>query len=59
MQQKAKKMQIPAKIYPKICKIVQKQALFGCKHLFCFYKTVEIDVSTHESVQWLGVPGSL
>ena len=47
-----KTMQISAKIHQNICKIVQKQAVFSSvKHWFGLKKTVNIDVSTYESVQ--------
>ena len=58
MQERAKR----CKILPKFTKIMQncaKTSPFSpLKHLFCL-KTVEIQVSTYESVQLVGVPGSI
>ena len=50
-EREGKNMQISAKIHQKICKIVQKQAVFAYKTLVLLKKTVKIDVSTYESVQ--------
>ena len=59
-------MQDTAKIctfLPKFTKNVQncaKTSHFSpIKHLFLLKKTVKIDVSTYESVQCVGVPGSI
>ena len=52
MQGKANIYKFRPKFTKKICKIVQKQAPFSAiKQLVLLKKTVNIDVSTYESVQ--------
>ena len=46
-----KTMQISAKIHQKYAKLCKNKHFFGYKTLLLLKKTVEIDVSTYETVQ--------